>query len=53
MEKYFIQEVIDGWRQNAVFSGSLEECQHYYDERNLAFGNYQIVSENEYQVDYL
>lgn len=51
---YYIQETIGGWRQNAVFQGTYEECQEYWDENPmLYYGNYSIVNISEYEVDYL
>lgn len=49
---YYVQETIGGWRQNAIFCGTHEECEAYYDE-NCSNGNYSIVHEDEYEVDYL
>ncbi len=49
---YYVQEVIGGWKQNAIFSGTLKECNRYLDE-NYHRGSYSIVSELNYEVDYL
>ena len=49
---WYCQETIGGWRQNAVFSGTYEECREYLEE-NLNSGSFQIVPEWEYEVDYL
>ena len=49
---YYVQETIGGWRQNAVFNGTLKECSRYLDE-NYHRGSYSIVSESDYKVDYL
>lgn len=52
--KYYIQETIGGWKQNAIFSGTLQECENYFDSNPILYnGNYSIVSEKEYKVDYL
>lgn len=51
-EKFFIQEKIGGWRQNAVFGGTFEECQEYMAE-NCHNGSFQVVAESDYEVDYL
>ena len=50
IETWYCQEKIGGWRQNAVFSGTYEECQEYNNSHN---GQYAIVSDDEYEVDYL
>lgn len=50
--KYFIQETIGGWRQNAIFEGTYEECQEYMEEW-CHNGNYALVAEDDYEVDYL
>lgn len=51
---YYVQETIGGWRQNAVFEGTLEECQNYYNSNHLYTQcGWSIVSEEEYEVDYL
>ena len=49
---FYIQEIIGGWKQTAVFGGSYEECMDYYEKR-ITNGNYSIVHEDEYMVDYL
>ena len=49
---YFVQETIGGWRQNATFSGTLEECQEFMAE-NCHNGSLAIVPEQDYEVDYL
>ena len=51
--KYYIQETIGGWRQRAIFQGTLKECEEYYEDNHLHNGNYRIVSEDEYEEDYL
>jgi len=51
-EKFFVQETIGGWRQNAVFEGTIEECQKFVAER-CTNGSYTIVHEDDYKVDYL
>lgn len=47
---YYVQEVIGGWKQNAIFQGTFEECLKFM---SSCFGNYSIVSDHEYEVDYL
>ena len=49
---YYVQEVIGGWKQNAVFSGTLEECNKHLDVWCHS-GSYSIVPEWDYEVDYL
>lgn len=52
--KYFVQETIGGWRQNAVFCGSLNECREYMNERCTKSNDcWNIVPESDYRVDYL
>ena len=51
-EKFYVQEKIGGWRQNAIFSGTLEECRDYMAE-NCHNGSFQVVPEQDYEVDYL
>lgn len=50
--KYYVQEIIGGWRQVAVFEGTFEECMDYKNERCFS-GSWDIVSELDYKVDYL
>lgn len=50
--KFYIQEIIGGWRQNAIFEGTYKECQEYLAEW-CHNGNYNIVSNEDYEVDYL
>lgn len=50
--KYYIQETIGGWRQNAIYSGSLKDCEKFIKENSLN-GSFSIVDENEYEVDYI
>jgi hypothetical protein len=50
---FYIQETIDGWRQRAIFKGTLKECKEYYMDNYLYHGNYAIVHEEEYEEDYL
>jgi NDP-sugar pyrophosphorylase family protein len=52
---YYVQETIGGWRQPAIFKGTLEECQKYYRDYYCGYGNsiYHIVHEEDYEVDYL
>ena len=49
---YFVQETIGGWKQNAVFNGTFEECQEYVTER-CHNGSFNIVADCDYTVDYL
>ena len=49
-EIFHVQETIGGWRQNAIFEGTLDECQSYISNCN---GNFSIESEDSYEVDYL
>lgn len=49
-EIFYCQETIGGWRQVAVFSGTYEECLEFCEDQN---GQYYIVPESEYEVDYL
>lgn len=49
---YYVQETIDGYRQNYSFSGTYEECQKYYDSV-CESGHYAIVRADRYEVDYL
>ncbi len=51
-EMYYVQEKIGGWKQNAVFGGTFEECEEYYDEC-CHNGSFAIVPEQDYEVDYL
>lgn len=48
--QFYVQETIGGWRQNAIFSGTLEECEEYMKD---CYGNFAIVHEDDYEVDYL
>ena len=48
--KYYVQETIGGWRQNAIFDGTLNECEEYMKD---CYGNFSIVHEDDYEVDYL
>ncbi len=50
---FLVQETTGGWRQRAIFQGTLEECKEYYDDNHLYRGNYAIVHEDNYEVDYL
>lgn len=51
---WFIQQTIGGWRQNAVFQGTIEECEKYYEDNHLhSQVGYSIISEEDYEVDYL
>ena len=49
---YYVQETIGGWRQNAAFIGTYEECQDYLNTW-CTNGAWSIVSEKDYEVDYL
>jgi hypothetical protein len=51
MTTYYVQETIGGWRQNAIFQGSKEECEKYLESCHN--GHYAIVAEEDYEVDYL
>ena len=51
-EVFHVQEIIGGWRQVSVFEGAFEECQEFMTERCYN-GNYQIVADCDYKVDYL
>jgi len=52
-KNYFhVQETIGGWRQVSTFEGTLEECKKFVAER-CHNGNYQIVADCDYVVDYL
>lgn len=52
--KYYVQQTIGGWRQNATYCGTLEECEAYAEKRHLnAQTGWAIVSEYNYRVDYL
>lgn len=50
--KYYLQETIGGWRQVAIFEGTYEECLKFRNEYCFS-GNWAIVNEFEYRVDYL
>ena len=51
---YYVQQNMGGWKQTATFHGTKEECQEYYKSRNLdTQTGWSIVSEDEYEVDYL
>lgn len=54
-DKYFVQETIGGWKQNAIYSGTYDECLYFEQEHNLNSGtsSFAIVHESEYVVDYL
>jgi hypothetical protein len=51
-DAYCVQETIGGWRQNAAFYGTWYECVEWLAEHQNS-GNYDIVHESEYDVDYL
>lgn len=51
-EIYYVQETIGGWRQNAVFQGTYNECEKYIAEW-CHNGCFNIVSEDDYEVDYI
>ena len=51
-ELFFVQETVGGWRQNAMFSGTLDECRVFMAE-NCHNGSFQVVAESDYEVDYL
>lgn len=50
---FYVQEKIGGYRQNAIFDGTFDECVAYWKENRLRYGNYDIVHEDSYEVDYL
>jgi len=50
---YYVQEKIGGWRQNAIFNGTLQECEAYMSDHHCSNGNWSIVCEDDYEVDYL
>lgn len=50
--KYHVQETIGGWRQMSCFEGTKEECNAFLEERCFN-GNYAIVSDDDYEVDWL
>lgn len=53
-EKFYVQQTLGGWKQNAIFSGTEEECQEYFDTANLATQiGWAIIPERYYEVDYL
>jgi len=47
---FYCQETVGGWRQFAAFEGTYEECLAF---NNFHNGQYAIVSEDEYYVDFL
>ena len=49
---FHVQETIDGWRQFSTFEGTYEECRKFVAER-CHNGNFNIVRNDEYVVDYL
>jgi hypothetical protein len=48
---YYAQETIGGWRQNAAYCGTYEQCQEWIADQNG--GSWAIVPEDEYEVDYI
>lgn len=54
-DKFYIQETIGGWKQNAIYEGTYNQCATYFMEHNLNYGNaiFDIVHESEYVVDYI
>ena len=55
-ETYYVAATIGGWLQNAVFSGTLEECQKYMENNpSLGYGTdtTSIIHQDDYEVDYL
>lgn len=52
---YYVQETVGGWRQNAAFDGTLAQCKEYWRDMHLdqSNGSWNIVSEDDYEVDYL
>lgn len=51
-ESWYVQETIGGWRQNAIFSGTEEECRKYLED-DTSNNAIRLVHESEYEVDYL
>lgn len=49
--KFYVQETIGGWRQNAAVVGTYEECAAWLEGQHG--GSWAIVPEEEYEVDYL
>lgn len=47
---FYCQETIGGWRQNAAFVGTFDECWEWLGDRQ---GSWDIVPEAQYEVDYL
>lgn len=52
MKKYYVQEVIGGWRQNTAYEGTLEGCREFMRERCHG-GSWAVVPAEDYAVDYL
>lgn len=51
---YHVQETLGGWKQEAVFSGSLSDCQDYYEKNHLDMqSGWAIVADTMYEVDCL
>lgn len=50
IERFYIQEVISGWRLAAIFCGTYNQCIEYMN-RYLAEGNYEIVPEASYTIN--
>lgn len=49
-EKFFVQEIIGGWKQTPCFEGTLEECEQYVNANN---SNRSLFVTNSPEVDYL
>ena len=49
-EQYCVQEIIGGWRQNPIYTGSLIGAEEFLSEHD---GNYSLVPEMYLEVDYL
>ena len=53
-ENYVVQETTGGYRQMAMFSGTLAECREFVAERcNDPRKQIDIVAEDDYDCDYL
>jgi hypothetical protein len=50
---YYVQEIIGGWRQGYMFRGTYNQCRNYMARLTDTRACYNLVSEFEYEVDYL
>jgi hypothetical protein len=50
---YYVQETIGGWRQSYMFRGTYNQCRNYMARLTDTRASYNLVSEFEYEVDYL